>query len=265
MAAQSNDRGIWQDMSHLQRFGAEVAVVGAGYLAYDQWRKHNNKQHSAQSENEYKQYTATFNQSQAAPWLQPGGGVQQQQYPQQGYQQQGYQQQQQGQGYNQGYNQQQQPVGPPPNIQGQLPPGWEIKYSTQYQTNFYHNIQTGENTWTFPTASTASSQPQGPPPGYNAPQVQVPQGPPPQQNWQQPQGQGQYQVPPAIQNLQPQQQQQQGGLVGTWQNMSHLQRFGTEVAVAGAGYLAYEAWLKHSGKQHSREAEAQYQNYTRGI
>ncbi|KAJ3294281.1 hypothetical protein HDU79_011243 [Rhizoclosmatium sp. JEL0117] len=32
------------------------------------------------------------------------------------------------------------------------------------------------------------------------------------------------------------------------------------VAVAGAGYLAYEEWLKHHNKEHSEEAAAEFQS-----
>ncbi|KAJ3011341.1 UNVERIFIED_CONTAM: hypothetical protein HDU68_001703 [Siphonaria sp. JEL0065] len=211
---QQQERGIvgdtWNNMSHLQRFGAEVAVAGVGYMAYDQWRKHHGKEHTNQSQNEYQNYTAQYNQSQAASWLQPGGGQQQQ--PQQ---------------------------YAPQQPQGQLPPGWVIQYSQQYQCNFYHNNFTGESTWTFPQAI---NQPQGPPPSFQqqqpAYQPQHPQAPPPHHN---------------------------GGIGETWNNMSHLQRFGAEAAVAGVGYLAYDQWRKHHGKEHSREAEVEYERYTRGI
>ncbi|KAJ3110949.1 hypothetical protein HK100_002862, partial [Physocladia obscura] len=32
------------------------------------------------------------------------------------------------------------------------------------------------------------------------------------------------------------------------------------VAVAGAGYLAYEEWLKHHNKEHSEEVAAEFQS-----
>ncbi|KAI9352562.1 hypothetical protein BDR26DRAFT_849456 [Obelidium mucronatum] len=219
---EQQDRGIigdtWGNMSHLQRFGAEVAVAGVGYMAYDrelikssgfspliiallEWRKHHDKPHSDQSQSEYQTYATQYNPNQAAPWLQPGG---QQQQQQQQYQQQ----------------------GPP---QGQLPPGWVIQFSQKYQTNFYQQV----------------NDPQGPPPSFQ------------QQQQQQQQYQPQHpQAPPPHHG---------GGIGETWNNMSHLQRFGAEAAVVGVGYLGYQAWLKHSGKQHSREAEVEYEHYSRGI
>ncbi|KAI8607617.1 hypothetical protein BC830DRAFT_1086796 [Chytriomyces sp. MP71] len=204
------DRGIigdtWGTMSHLERFGAEAAVAGVAYMGYEQWRKHHTKPHSAQSEQEYAQYTSGYNQQQQAPanpnqqasWLNPAGNASQ-----------------------------------PP--QPQLPPGWEVQYSQQYETNFYHNIHTGASQWEFPESAPASFS--GPPP-----QMFEPQHP--------------------TEAPSPSLLQQTGN---TWGNMSHLQRFGAEAGVAGAGYLAYEAWLKHNNKGHSEHAQREYENYSRGL
>ncbi|KAJ3062762.1 hypothetical protein HDU98_001384 [Podochytrium sp. JEL0797] len=44
-----------------------------------------------------------------------------------------------------------------------------------------------------------------------------------------------------------------------WHNMSHLERFGVELAVAGVAFVAYEEWKSHHKKAHSEQTRAEFQ------
>ncbi|KAI8609339.1 ricin B lectin domain-containing protein [Chytriomyces sp. MP71] len=56
----------WNNMSHLERFGAEAAIVGTAYVGYEEWKKHNNKTHSQQSQAEHMAYMQNYAQSRSA-------------------------------------------------------------------------------------------------------------------------------------------------------------------------------------------------------
>ncbi|KAJ3377174.1 hypothetical protein HDU84_008934 [Entophlyctis sp. JEL0112] len=75
----------WNKMSHLERFGVEVAVAGMSFLGYEEWKKHHNKQHSHQTQMEYEQYTKQYHAQNQASWLSQQAQQSQashQQYPQ---------------------------------------------------------------------------------------------------------------------------------------------------------------------------------------
>ncbi|KAJ3284683.1 hypothetical protein HDU79_007961 [Rhizoclosmatium sp. JEL0117] len=45
-------------MSHLERFGVEIAIAGVAFVAYSEWKKHHNKPHTEETRAEFQEYQA---------------------------------------------------------------------------------------------------------------------------------------------------------------------------------------------------------------
>ncbi|KAJ3254107.1 hypothetical protein HDU77_004262 [Chytriomyces hyalinus] len=224
-------------MSTFQKLAAGAAVAGAGYMAYNEWRKYNNKQQNAESEAEHAEYiqalqakesSNTGYQMSTMQKLAAGAAVA-------------------GAGYM-AYNEWRKRHNKPESAESeaehaaylQAPPASpEQSESTWGKMSNLQRLAAGAavagagymayNEWQKHTEKQ-KNQLQNP----NGADVTVAAPPPPS-----PPNDG---------------KENKGG----WNQMSHLQKFATEAGVVGAGYMAYQGWQKLHNKPNTPQSEAEY-------
>ncbi|KAJ3235604.1 hypothetical protein HDU81_000304 [Chytriomyces hyalinus] len=237
----------WGQMSTVQKLATGAAVAGAGYMAYNEWRKYHNKQLNAESEAEHAEYVqavqakesntgyhmSTMQKLAAGAAVAGAGYMAYNEWRKRNNKPEGAESEAEHAAYLQATQAPQPPQAP------QIPP--EQPEGTWGKMSNMQKLAAGAavagagymayNEWQKYNEKQKNQLQQ-----QNGTEVPIAVAPPPP-------------LPPPTDGKEN---------TGGWNQMSHLQKFATEAGVVGAGYMAYQGWQKLHNKPNTPQSEAEY-------